>query len=152
MNIKSVDLYGMNGYGMTVKEAKTDAIAKITRAMDGTYSPRIAVFRGTMGILTRDLDGYRYRLIELGKLQDTLFVDAGGIAIMPGDRSSSYNSMLFHMAQNGWDGSEDESPLLVNVPDKQAELKSWIRWQKSYKSLRAQGYADTDAHRLASSF
>ena len=132
----SVDLYGMTGYGPTKAEAKQDAKRRVTAAMDGSYTP--CVFRFPAGyavIVTRCHPRWHAQKWEY-------FYMGPGEDQSPATPStcSAYDTP-----------AEAERALRRHV----AQLLIWVIEDNGMsvlldeKELRAQGYSDTDAHRMA---
>jgi hypothetical protein len=69
-----------------------------------------------------------------------------------GDRESAKHSALHHLAQNLWTADVSDSDFVFTLPPSVAsEISRWIRFQRSYAALRAEGKSDVEAHRLACS-
>ena len=68
------------------------------------------------------------------------------------DRESATNNALHHLAQHLWTASADDAAFLADLPASVAsELARWIRFQRDYAKLVAEGKTDVEAHRLACS-
>ena len=142
----SVDLYGMTGYGPTKTEAKQDAERHLESAMHGSYTPRMYRFpAGYMGVITREpVGGWQYTI--LGP-QDTARHGAGCLGIETADQAE--RGLRRHIAQNLIFVTDDNGlKVLTHEADRRSH-QEYIVWQEYYKELLAQGYSDTDAHRLA---
>ena len=141
-----VNLYGMDGYGSTKAEAKQDAESKLIEAMEGDYAPHIFRFpAGYVGLVIRlPIGGWQYTI--LGP-EDTVRCGASCSGIETA--YAAERTLRLHIAQNLIFVTEDNGlEVLKNETDK-ANHKAYIAWQLRYKEYRAQGYSDTDAHRLA---
>ena len=69
-------------------------------------------------------------------------------------KERAVESAMHHLAQSIWELScADDDEFLRGLPDKSsADLKHWIKWQRSYAALKAQGKTDNEAHQMASGF
>ncbi len=142
----SVDLYGMTGYGPTKAEAKQDAERRLAAAMDGSYTPRVFRFpAGYLGVITREpFSGWEYTI--LGP-QETVRRGAGCSGLESADNAE--RALRQHIAQNLLFVTDEHGlEVLTNETDRHNH-QLYIAWQDYYKELRAQGYGDVDAHRLA---
>ena len=143
----SVDLYGMTGTGPTKAEAKQDAERRLTAAMTGLYTPQIFRFpAGYIGVIAREPgSGWQYAILGPGDTTKRYGVSCSGIE----SADNAERALRQHIAQNLlFVTDENGLEVLTNETDRHNH-KLYIAWQEYYKELRAQGYSDTDAHRLA---
>lgn len=149
MKTKFYSIGNITEQGNNATEAKEKAIVSAHQALSGDYCPRIITYRGhTLIIWRHGAIGWTYRIIYPNSTYEE--------RISP--MTSGYDSVedvlshaCHHLAQNTWNGTEDDSDLLCKYPKAQADFHYWVKWQKSYKSLREQGLSDVEAYRLASS-
>ena len=66
-------------------------------------------------------------------------------------RETALRTAQFHLAQVTWTHDVDDAEFLASLPDAVAsELAGWIRFQRAYKRIAAEGgHAETEIHRLA---
>lgn len=67
------------------------------------------------------------------------------------DRAEAMGKALHHLAQNVWESSvTDDLVFVEGLPgDVAREMAGWIRFQRSYAVLRAEGKTHAEAHHLA---
>ena len=54
------------------------------------------------------------------------------------------------VAQNSWEHDTDDASFLADCPDTiRSKMSNWITFQRKYRAFKAEGYSDTDCHRLA---
>lgn len=136
----TVNLYGMEGEGRTVKEAKEDAARKIEHALNSSYIPRLISFRGESCLIWRTPRGLNSALLHNGKIE--------GICMYTTDSTDEIEeSVRFQLAQLCWDEKEDSSPILGDL--RAYEFTSWVRFQRRYKEATAQGKSDHEAFTYA---
>lgn len=167
---KSIDLTycGMPGTGPTVTAAKQDATRKIESLIaDVQRGPRVVYIGESVGLVSRDLHGWRYQII--GGPYAT-----SSVTILPAGEpaSEAVISVAKHVAQLVWnfdvaEGLDREffEGLLADVEDLEIDssvaaaavtrrhmiedLVSWAAWQRRYKAARDAGHADNEAHAIA---
>ena len=67
------------------------------------------------------------------------------------DRDTAIRSAQFHLAQVTWTHETDDTAFLASLrEDVASELAGWIRFQRAYKRIAAEGgRTDNEIHRLA---
>ena len=152
----SINLYGMDGSGSTKAEAKHDAERQIEQALDGTYAPLVFRFpAGYIGIVSRTAP---YRQAQSWEYC-YLCPDETQLPAVPcthegyETRDAAERALRTHIAQNLIFVTEENGlEVLENEADRH-DHQRYIAWQvyywPYYQELRAQGYSDADAHRLA---
>lgn len=141
-----IDYFGMSGQGKNVTEAKRDAGEKIQRALKGDYRPIVLTLGAETMIGWREPTlGWFYATSEQA-IRDYRH-NSGGQT-----REETENTMRHHLAQNAWNGTNDTECLeFIHDKRKQDDLRYWIKFQRDYQVLIAQGKSDIEAHRLAGS-
>jgi hypothetical protein len=148
-----VIVHGMEGVGTTKTEAKQDAIQKIEKACEGTWSPLLLVAEPYSIIIYRNMDGWCSQSIS----------DERGFRDWSRNGSSFYGNQTRneveravrrHLGDLTMDcetafAIEDVPAIVENAQDRRDLLRG-AAWQRSYKALRAMGYSDFEAHRNAS--
>ena len=136
----TISYFGMPGQGRTITEAKKDAGAKITRALDHDYTPTLLSYRGIQCLIWRTPEGICSCLPDTGKITGRTFHYSDNMAHV-------VEQQWFHLAQLGWDGKETEPEMLP--AEYRSQFKSWVRFQLRYTEARSQGKSDTEAHQYA---
>ncbi len=130
--VHHAEVYGWAGTGESVSEAKKDAIAKITKAGDGHYTPVGIRYKDMLGIAWREPGGWWYKIVRPTSLMDG---DGMGYGCCGVDDSEDEvkRSMIRHLCQNGFDAGDDPEPpkFMTNEEDRK-EHKRWASWQNAY--------------------
>lgn len=141
-----VDLYGMEGVGLTKAEAKVDAEAKLTRAITGYGCPKMVRFpAGYVGLVYHNLYGFNYSLLSPGN--DTRI--GGTVIENHPTRQDAERSMRRHVAQYLIFLTVDNGLSVILDEGDRREHAEYIAWQLRYQEYQAQGYNDTDGHHMA---
>lgn len=140
-----IDLYGMEGYGSTKAEAKADAEQKLQRATDGFYSPRLYRFHSEyIGLVYRNLNGWHYTYLRPDNTNADFY--SVGPFQTPGETERKLRA---HIAQNLIFVTDDNGSSVILDERDQLEHTEYVAWQLRYKEYRAQGYNESDCHRMA---
>jgi hypothetical protein len=145
---------GMEGTGETVTKAKQDAARKIEAMLAADYTPKVVAYKGNAFLIWREPTPYGHisiqscRIMEKGEMVAPL---SRGSTTHGGARDVAdvVSQYMLHLAQEAWDGQEEQSEFLRLRPDLQREFTSWCQWQKRYKEARDKGMSDTAAHYIA---
>jgi len=128
MNVR-IEYYGMPGEGRTLTEAKKDAGAKIERAMNANYTPKVIQWRGNMALIWMTPQGIEYSYVhENGKL--------GGICSVSGwEPKTVERSCRMNLAQLAADVTSDEVPAILEGDKGQIDAYwDWVAFQRAYRS------------------
>lgn len=148
-----VDLYGVAGHGSTKTEAKADAERQIEKAFDGSYMPVVIRFpAGYIGLTYRSAPycaahGWEYCYLS----PDETMLDAATVYTHSGfeSRADAERALRRHVAQNLIFVTDDNGmDVLVDGADR-LHHNEYVAWQLRYRDYKAQGYNDTDCHRMA---
>ena len=147
-----VNLYGMDGYGSTKTEAKQDAERQIEQALDGSYTPLVFRFpTGYIGIVSRTAPYRQAHSWEYCYLNP----DETQLPAVPcvhegyETRDAAERALRRHIAQNLIFITEENGlEVLTNETDT-LNHQLYVAWRRYYKELRAQGYDDVSAHKMA---
>ena len=147
-----INVLGIDGYGATKAEARRDAERQIEKAMDGPYAPLVFRFPvGYIGIVSRtapyrQAQQWEYCSLYPDETQLRAFTCThGGYET----RDAAERALRTHIAQNLLFVTEENGLEVLTDEGDKLRHKDYITWQLRYKAYRAQGYSDTDAHRLA---
>lgn len=147
-----VDLYGMAGYGSTKTEAKADAERQIEKVMDGSYMPAVLRFpAGYIGVISRSAPYRAAHEWEYSYLMPTDTALGQSSCTHSGyeTRADAERALRSHIAQCLlWVTEDNGMDVLFDGADR-LRHNEYIAWQKRYKEYKAQGYSDTDCHRMA---
>ncbi len=129
--------------GPTPSEAATNCERAVLQALARLdRRATIGSWRGHTYVIAPTIDGWSYWL-------DT-FSPGYGVTIGKPDREDAEDGALTHLAQNIWESDVDDEAFVVGLPPKaKTDIASWIRFQRSYAALKAEGKSDNEAHRLA---
>ncbi len=104
---KHVKVYGWDGTGNTVKEARQDAVSQIEKAAEGYWSPTVVSYKGMVGLVWREPAAYYYTIVRYGEARtETVGKDyftAGGYG-----EEEVVRSLCSHLAQNGFSPETDD--------------------------------------------
>jgi hypothetical protein len=118
-----------------------ETLAALHRLDRGT---RIFKWQGHTVVVAPTIEGWSY-WIDTSTRTDFDSHVAGSAT-----REDAENAALSHLAQNVWEPVFDDVSFLATLPPSVAsELAPWIRFQRSYATLRAAGKSDAEAHREA---
>jgi hypothetical protein len=128
----TINYYGMQGTGDTLKEAKLDAGSKIEAAMKDDYRPVYIGVPGANIIVYRSQYGWCHLINNRTESYGW------------NTKQEALEAACFHVEQMNWTiDSDDTFPLLTIYPRSLRDLKSWAHWQRGYAQLKAQGYDDS---------
>jgi hypothetical protein len=130
--------------GPTPREAAANCERAVLQALARLdRRATIGSWRGHVYVIAPTIDGWSYWL-------DT-FSPGYGVTIGKSDREDAEDGALSHLAQNVWTlDVSDDAAFVVGLPPKaKADITGWIRFQRSYAALKAEGKTDNEAHRLA---
>jgi hypothetical protein len=146
----TLEYFGFQGQGATVKEAKQDAGRKIDALHQGTWEPVIVTWRGETVLIHRTLEGWLSRFLQ--HKDEPLKVSTGCQFHGTDDLKAVIRSVQSHVVQLGWT-FEDPIDLFPDFFTNEADRReaiSYRQWQIAYRKFKAEGHSDNDAHRLAS--
>lgn len=133
-NLVQVDLYGMTGRGKTKTEAKAEAVEKITKAMDGTYTPEVIVYKGNAMLLWRELEGWTSRFItdENGNIREGRVWGAATGDDYKKARRDAIRHLVDATARGDFYDESDVPELVENQEDRKELVRnSW--WQRAMR-------------------
>ena len=133
---------GASSIGDSSGEAAERLRRTVEKAFDGDYDPSVMLFRDYIGVLWRETFGWRY---NIKRLSDVSHVQKMGSCSYFDTEQQALHSLCMNLAQDGWDGQEMESPLLLSKND-QDDFSRWARYQKRYQELAATGMDNTAIH------
>jgi hypothetical protein len=139
---------------------KAAAAADLKRQVKGwceAPDPHMETRLGYAIIVYSDPNGYScYRVIGPDDLDKDRVLHASCTSSSAMPRAIS--EARYAVAQRAWNSSmapRDDEPFLARTgcdKDHADQLRSWIKWQRSYASLIATGYTAAQAHEMASAF
>jgi hypothetical protein len=141
-------VYGMDGTGANVREAREDAGRKIEEALEGSYTPIPLAAGGFSAVAWRTPSGWRYGLVGDGGLGCTYMGN--------GSKDETLRAARYHIGQLATDpqtclGPDDVHPVVEDEADRR-DLASWAKWQRQYAAARAAGFDDDQARRIIAGF
>jgi hypothetical protein len=155
-----VEYCGMPGEGKTLTAAKQDAARKAEDALKGDYTPTLLCVGDQMGLLFRTPQGWFGERIT-GYKSGLIYGSSYGL-----DQQAARIRFSYNLAQLAWTpefisryfgGSDDDfiKYAIGEGKDKESrqsasELRSWIKWQRGYRELRARGISENGAHNIVS--
>lgn len=137
MAVVTINYFGMEGRGKNVTEARRAAGAKISRALTGSYDPKILSSRGTAILV--------YRHPHYGWLHSTIADETGFRSRLSSgtgtyeDEKETTAAALAHLAQLTWtaDDGLNTAPD-INLDKRQlGEFKHWAEFQLRYQAAVA---------------
>lgn len=140
-----ITYYGIEGEGVTLKEARADAARNIEVALEGSYTPKLLEFGNHQALVWREPVGWGYRLLNGA---DTCLYPS----VFHAKQEGAERQARYHLAQSGWEPANDGPALAYVHRDDRATLATWIAWQRRYAHARAEGLSDVEAHRKACGF
>jgi hypothetical protein len=154
---KEISVHGVLGYGISLTEAKADAISKIEAAFQEPYdyNPTVLTFpRGENVVVYRTLTGWSYSLMptheDIGVQSRVLYGTS-----YPRDVSKKtvIHAAKRHIAQDYWDDPDTNYGLdLLDTDDTSGidDQKRYRVFQTKYKEYAARGeFTATQCHYLA---
>lgn len=129
-------VHGWEGSGPTVAAAKVDAIKKIEKAAEGSYTPTVVRWRGMVGIVWRELLGHCYTILRPNEGDDKgankNYCEGGAR-----DEAETIRAMLRDIAQIGFVVGEDATaPVIITNEEDRRDHESWSSWQNGVKAYR----------------
>lgn len=145
----SLEYFGMEGEGATVKEAKLDAGSKIEALVRESGTPTlVGPCNGHCAIMWRDKYGWAYSLLpDAGKEPSSL------CAHHEANRDECYDSAASHLAQCYCDCDEvmtvADVPAFVTSRRGRMEQVSYNRWQRAARHAQRLGLDSNQVHAWA---
>lgn len=133
----------LGGCGDTLNEAVKNLEARVSEACTWV-SPTVFVYAGHVAIITRELYGTSYRLVGPDTGDGTVHSSVGCRDMKDAERSAR-----MAIAQRLY--PDPRCYGVIKDEEQKRDFASWVRFQESYKSLRAQGMSDAEAHQKACS-
>jgi hypothetical protein len=146
----TLEYFGFEGSGATVKEAKQDAGRKIEALHSGSWTPVLVTWRGHTALLTRDTHGWTKRFLQHDG--DPLKIGQGSEHFGSGSNfTDALHSTQRHIVQLGWQFGDpiDIFPDWFTDEAGRKEAISYRQWQLRYKQNKADGLSDNEAHQKA---
>lgn len=129
--MKSVELFGIEGTGETLADAKKNAGDKLTSLVQELRAPQFLFDGADIVCIYRDVDCWAYSFLRNGKLEATHFADS---------YAEAYKSAAFHIAQNNLDCdrciSAADVPVYVTDAHDRSELVSYCQWQRAARHAK----------------
>jgi hypothetical protein len=146
----TLEYFGFQGQGATVKEAKQDAGRKIEALHHGTWEPVVVTWRGETILIYRTLDGWISRFLQ--HKGEPLKVSSGCQCHGNDDVKEVIRSVQRHVVQLGWTFEDpiDHFPDFCTNEADRREAIDYRKWQLAYRKFKDEGHDDNEAHRLAS--
>lgn len=145
MAVITVNYFGFDGSGKTVKEAKADAARKAQAFIsDAEIGAKILKLDSAYAVISRACGGWQYQIIWPDGI-------SGTVAVCMGESlKDAERRVRMHVAQVLC--SIPDNPLNSLIVDKtdQAEYKRWFNWQCRYREAVSSGYSDDQARQIAS--
>src|SRR5229473_3349469 len=143
----TLEYFGFQGQGATVKEAKQDAGRKIEALHAGTFQPQLREWRGEAVLVYRTLTGWEYTFIQHqgGALR------THGTAMGDGEFFNTLRSAERHLVGVAWNVGDPltDFPEWFHNEEDRKDLISSREWQIAYRKFKDEGHEDNEAHRLA---
>lgn len=143
----TLEYYGVEGAGRTVKDARADAGRKIQAMLAGSYTPHVVSYRAYAVLVFREpTSGWATMIIAD---EDGVRFSEGGSCHGYEDQFEAMKAARMHVAQLGWAKADGlAAPALL--PEREgAEFISWARFQLKYSELKASGLTETECHQQA---
>ena len=150
----TVEHFGFEGTGRTVKEAKEDAARKVKAALDGNYTPRSVTYKGNVGIVYREPSyGWHDKVFWADANQtakvDRVYGSSGGTE----DPDERLQNVIYHILQvveNPADIiTEPDVPTILADAKLRRELVGYMRWQRAARYARDVLGMSDEVHRWA---
>jgi hypothetical protein len=129
-------------------ETRAEALADLEREVVGLTQ------RVDRGMTRGEWHGYAWQVVPRVTAWAYEWCDGGRWVYPVGPyetREDAEEAVLHHLAQLAWAPVMDDETYTDGLPlGIRGDVRHWIRWQRSYASLRAEGKTETEAHRMAS--
>jgi hypothetical protein len=143
----TLEYFGFQGQGATVKAAKQDAGQKIAALHEGIWQPTLREWRGEAVLVYRTLNGWVYSFLQhaSGPLQFS------GTCMGNGEFWETLRSAERHLADTGWKTNEPitDFPEWFHNEQDRKEIMDGRKWQLRIQELVAKGYSMDRARNIA---
>jgi hypothetical protein len=139
------------GYSAHIGEVKAEGATPTEASEACDRAVALALARLDRGVEIGSWRGHTYIVFPTVEAWG-YWIDTSSVRSYVGvsEREEAQDAALHHLAQNLWGPEVNDESFLVGLPLSVAsELARWIRFQRSYAALRAEGKSDIEAHRLA---
>jgi hypothetical protein len=123
------------------------ASAHVQLAYSSTYRPWMRSYRDCVGLVWRELDGWRFAVDHLDGF--FAFTPTGQRVVPSGDdrqdRDDAIRACLRLLFEKSWRPEYGaDIPPFIDEED-ELKLRAWICWQMRYHHARDRGYSDQEA-------
>lgn len=143
---KRAALGDLECFAPTMREAKAGLQEKLSKAVRGSYVPRIIVIGDNMAIVWREPTGCWYSILHEGRM--------GGFSTGGNSLDDTEQAARGHLAQLALDRTNTyhrgDIPCDWGLTEEQMDnLLSLARFQRAYRAAVGNGLADHEAHAWA---
>jgi hypothetical protein len=151
---KRATLCGILGFGITLREAREDALDQVETTLDQLRkdaAPKIVMWCGFVGIVYRNVGGVNYAIIgnpvngiRPGRIQ------ASALCAPETSMENAERALRQYLAQTAWSpGAGTDPPEILEDERDQGEFRAWAEWQTAYANATQNGASDEEARRIA---
>ena len=144
MKTKHTTYLGMTGRGATVREAKEDAAAKITRYLCANPTPIVVTYAGVTRVAWMTPEGW-----SSGYVHGDKGLNGGTCLEGPAPRESVERKARSAVAQAAADLDGDDASSAIHHEGDKREHASWLAWQRRHRAWMRAGATSNDAHQKA---
>jgi hypothetical protein len=124
-----VEVYGFQGEGRTMKEARAAAQEKARVALSGSYTPHLVAWRGSVALVWREPEsGWVYRIVRSDG-EPIKSGDVWGCSCRGEDRKAVIQGAAFHLAQNEWVNTDGVTVPPIVPEDRRREFLDTVRFR-----------------------
>lgn len=144
-----VDLYGMEGHGRNITEAKENAGEQIRQVLDGRWEPACILAGNLVAFIWREPGGWGYRIVSAS--ESRMFHNC----VSDDDYKETERACRMHLAQNLMDMADPKSfDLSMSVVENHKDRREhahYIEWQVCFRAWHDAGVDRDECHRLCGS-
>lgn len=146
----TIQYFGFEGTGRTMKDAKLNAGNKILMLHEGSFEPVLVTWRGETALIYRTLTGYESKILQHDGAP--LHMPLGCEMHSEGTRKAVIKSVQQHIVQLGWRFEDpiDLFPDWFTDANDRKEAIRYRQWQLDFRKFRAEGMSENEAHLAAS--
>lgn len=158
MGSKTVTVYGVEGWGETAKEARADAVRKLEEAAVRDYTPRYIAWRGYLGLIFADLEGYTFAIMDPDKLSGShTYTEYLYTGTHYSNRDEAESRMRVRLARQTWrreDGNYLPSILSTSytLEEDRRDYVDWATVEARTLDYMDHGFERELAHTLARTY
>lgn len=141
-NLMAVEVAGMQGVGLTKTEAKANAMARLTEAMQGSYAPRMLSFPCQItAVIYRTPTSYGYILTSTEPMHRMRMHETDCVSAEHAEKACRVQAAQWLEGR-----VEDDGMSVIHDERDQSSHARYIGFQRAYRFYQAQGMSDQACH------